>query len=376
MFCLSLTGLLSLVLIGRGLQLREIFFGADLGFADIILLFFYLSPLFMFLIMPIAAMLSVFLTFLRINSDNELMALKASGISLRQLLPAPLLFCAICTVLAVCVSVFAVSWGMSNFRGTIMDIAQTRARLVLQPGVFNKDIPGITIFARQADLNSGQIKHVLVEDRSREKNSVVILAPKGSIITDEERGEIIFKLFNGRLYRTADDQLAVMGFGEYEVRLDLSQLFKGVKLGNVPFKEMSWTQLQKILDGASAVKYNAEDQRKVKVEMHKRWVFPAACLVLGFLALPMACYFERLNRQYGIGLILVTFLIYYSMVSFGMNIVYSSTMPVWIALWTPNILFLGLGGYFFHLTMKERHLNIIGLLRRIKLPALRRRGQA
>lgn len=374
LFCLSTVALLSLVLIGRGLQLREVFFGADLGFADILLLFFYLSPMFLFLIMPIAAMLSVFLTFLRINSDNELVALKASGISLKQLLPAPLLFCSLCTVLALLVSIFAVSWGMSSFRGTIMDIAQTRARLVLQPGVFNKDIPGITIFARKADLNTGQIRHVLVEDRTREKNSVVILAPKGSIVTDESRGEIIFKLLNGRLYRTADKQLSVMGFGEYEVRLDLSQLFKGVKLGGLAFKEMSWTQLENILSGEDqSSRWDDEDRGKVVVELHKRWVFPVACIVLGFFALPLACYFEGLNRQYGIIIILLMFLVYYSMVSFAMNAIYSS-VPVWLCMWAPNILFLAGGGYFFRLTLKERHVNMRRALRYIKrLYPLRRK---
>ena len=373
---MSTVALLSLVLIGRGLQLREVFFGADLGFADILLLFFYLSPMFLFLIMPIAAMLSVFLTFLRINSDNELVALKASGISLKQLLPAPLLFCALCTILALWVSVYAVSWGMGNFRGTIMDIAQTRARLVLQPGVFNKDIPGITIFARQADLNTGKIKHVLVEDRTREKNSVVILAPKGSIVTDEDRGEIIFKLLNGRLYRTADKQLSVMGFGEYEVRLDLSQLFKGVKLGGLAFKEMSWTQLENILSGKdNSAEWDAEDRGKVLVEMHKRWVFPVACIVLGFFALPLACYFEGLNRQYGIVVILFLFLVYYSMVSFAMNAIYGN-VPVWLCMWAPNILFLAGGGYFFRLTLKERHVNMRRALRYLKRLYPARRKQA
>ena len=376
MFCLSTVALLSLVLIGRGLQLREVFFGADLGFADILILFFYLSPMFLFLIMPIAAMLSVFLTFLRINSDNELIALKASGISLKQLLPAPLLFCALCTVLALLVSVFAVSWGMGNFRGTIMDIAQTRARLVLQPGVFNKDIPGITIFARQADLNTGQIRHVLVEDRTREKNSVVILAPKGSIVTDENRGEIIFQLLNGRLYRTAENQLSVMGFGEYEVRLDLSQLFKGVNLGGIVFKEMSWTQLENILSGKdTSSDWNAEDRGKVVVEMHKRWVFPVACIVLGFFALPLACYFEGLNRQYGIMVILFMFLVYYSMVSFAMNAIYGH-IPIWLCMWAPNILFLAGGGYFFRLTLKERHVNMRRALRYLKRLYPARRKQA
>lgn len=364
------------MLIGRGLQLRDVFFGADLGLADILLLFFYLSPMFLFMIMPISAMLSVFLTFLRINSDNELVALKASGISLKQLLPAPLLFCTLCGILALFISMFAVSWGMSNFRGTIMDIAQTRARLVLQPGVFNKDIPGVTIFARQADLNSGKIRQVLVEDRTREKNSVVILAPKGSIITDEERGEIIFKLLNGRLYRTAEGQLSVMGFGEYEVRLDLSQLFKDVKLGGVVAKEMSWDELSEIAAGKGGPKWTEDEVRKIIAEMHKRWVFPVACVILGFLALPLACYFEGLNRQYGIAIVLLVFLGYYSLVYFSMSVTYNPNLPIWPALWAPNLLFLGLGGYFFHLTMKERHLNFSRFSRHLKRLNFWQRGQA
>ena len=361
-----MTGLLSLVLIGRGLQLRDVFFGADLGFTDILLLFFYLSPLFLFMIMPIAVMLSVFLTFLRVNADNELIALKSSGISLRQLLPAPLVFCALCALLALFISMFAISWGMGNFRSTIMDIAQTRARLVLQPGVFNKDIPGITIFARQADLDSGKIRQVLVEDRTREKSSVIILAPKGNIVTDEERGEIIFQLFNGRLYRTAENQLSVMGFGEYEVRLDLSQLFKDVKLGGVVAKEMSWAQLSDIAAGKGGPKWSLDEVRKVVAEMHKRWVFPVACIILGFLALPLACYFEGLNRQYGIVIVLLVFLGYYSLVYVCMSVTYNPNLPVWPALWAPNALFAALGGYFFHLATKERHLNLLRLSRYIK----------
>ena len=63
------------------------------------------------------------------------------------------------------------------------------------------------------------------------------------------------------------------------------------------------------------------------------------------------------------------------MVSFGMNVVYSTTLPVWVALWTPNILFLAGGMYFFHLTMIERRLNIAGTLRRLKRRRSLRKGK-
>jgi lipopolysaccharide export system permease protein len=61
-------------------------------------------------------MLAVFLTFLRMGTDLESVALRASGVSLYQMLPAPLVFCALCTAAACAVSFWGVAWGMENFR--------------------------------------------------------------------------------------------------------------------------------------------------------------------------------------------------------------------------------------------------------------------
>ena len=370
-FCLAVVAFITMVLIARGVQMRELFMGLELGFTDMLELFFYLSPFFMVIIMPIASMLTVFLTFLRINSDNELMALKASGISPLQLLPAPLLLGVLAMLGALLISVFAVSWGMSNFRGTLMDIAQTRTRLVLQPGVFNKDIPGVTIFARQTDLDSGALRQVMVEDRSTDQHSLVILAPTGEILTDEFRGEIMFRLHNGRLYRTADEQLSVMGFGEYELRLDLSQLFVGADLGPVRPKEMSFPDLFELRAGGLRDKVEegdyAEYREKSEVEIHKRLIFPTACLIMAFFAVPLACYFQGLGRQYGIVLCMMVFFIYYSLISFSVSVsMLVKGVPVWALMWAPNILFTVLGLYFFYLTLHEKRLNLTGLRIRLK----------
>jgi lipopolysaccharide export system permease protein len=103
----------------------------------------------------------------------------------------------------------------------------------------------------------------------------------------------------------------------------------------------------------------------VLVEMHKRWVFPVACLILGFFALPLACYFEGLRRQYGIMVILAMFLVYYSIVSFSMNAIHSN-IPIWLSMWSANFLFLAGSGYFFYLTLKERHADLRQIWRYLK----------
>lgn len=86
---------------------------------DTVLLFGYMTPLFLMLVIPIACMLSVFLTFLRMSTDRELVALRAGGINIYQMLPAPLLFSVICMLLTLWVSLHWLAWGMGHFRETI-----------------------------------------------------------------------------------------------------------------------------------------------------------------------------------------------------------------------------------------------------------------
>lgn len=373
LFGLCLGSLLALILIGRILQLRELFLGLEVGLVDMAMLFVYLGPFFLLLIVPIACMLSVFLTFLRMSTDRELVALKAGGLSLYQMLPAPVLFCILCTLFNLFISFYGLSWGMGHFRSTIIDIAQTRARIVMQPGVFNQSIPGITVYARQVDNASGRMEEVMVEDRSRGKAGITIIAPEGRLETDKVHGDILVRLNNGKVYRQQEGGVSVLSFNEYIVRLDLNKLFKGFDLGEVKPKEMSWDSLGVLMTGAGDIGENSAYMLKVAVEMQKRVALPFACIVLGLFAMPLACAFEGLERQMGVVLALLNFLVYYSLLSVGLTVGESGMAPPAAVIWLPNLLFMILGCWGLRRAARERSLNVVSMLRHI--PLLRRRGE-
>lgn len=121
LFVLAVGVLLTLILISRAVQMRELFLGLDLGILDTVLLFGYMTPLFLMLVIPIACMLSVFLTFLRMSTDRELVALRAGGINIYQMLPAPLLFSVICMLLTLWVSLHWLAWGIELQKAVVMD---------------------------------------------------------------------------------------------------------------------------------------------------------------------------------------------------------------------------------------------------------------
>ncbi len=330
-----------------------------LSLADLGLLFFYLSPFFLLLLIPIACMLSVFLTFLRMSSDRELIALKSGGIGLMQLTPAPAVFSVLCTAITLFVSLYGLSWGMHHFRDTLVEYARTQAQLVLQPGVFNQEFPGLMVYARNVDINNGVMQHIIVEDRSREPVSATILAPIGRVKTLSGKGQVLIALENGRIYQQDKDQISVLSFDNYTVRLDLSKLLHGWDVDELKPKEMSWKQLRKLLDHPEERTDSSMNYfRKIQLELHKRWVFPAACLILGLFAVPLACAFEGLNRQYGIFLALGCFLIYYTLLSLGLSLGESGVVPPIIGLWLPNTLFLIFGIIGLRFVSREKRINI------------------
>lgn len=367
LFGLCLGSLLSLILIGRILQLRDLFLTLGLTLLDLGLLFFYLSPFFLLLLIPVACMLSVFLTFLRMSTDRELIALKSGGVSLYQLTPAPIVFCVLCCLLTLFTSLYGVSWGMSRFRGAIVGYAKTKAQLVLQPGVFNKEFPGLMVFAQKVDIDAGLLENIIVEDQSRKSIMATILAPVGHFKTVPGKGQVLIALDNGRIYQQEKDKVSVLSFDSYQVKLDLTRVLKGFTLDEEPPKEMSWEKLQRLRDAPQASPgHEAKYFRKLALEIHKRWVFPLACLVLGLFALPLACAFEGLERHYGIILALGWFLIYYTLLSVGLSLGEAGVLPPSIGLWIPNVVFLVVGVAGLRLTAAERSLQIVDRLRHMR----------
>ncbi len=345
-FLLTLFVILCLILIGRALQLREMLFGMELSLAETGLLFVYLTPTFVQLAAPISCMIAIFIVYLRLENDREMTAVRAAGISLYQIIPAPicLAFLVMCATLAV--SLYGISWGMMGFRDTLLDVASNKAKIVVQPGIFNKEIPGFVLYAKNVDPLSGLMTDVVLQtndeqkdnDNNQLKRQTTILSPEGNINIDRNNGQILFLLKNGKIYSAEQKQSTVLNFREYIVTLPLNVLFKGLDLGPVAPKEMSFNQLIS-LDYVSFIGTNNRMAYKILIERHKRIVFPFACFVLGLLAIPIAAACSGIKKQQGLGVALLIFMVYYGFLSVGISIGEKGQLNPYLGIWLPNLFF-------------------------------------
>jgi lipopolysaccharide export system permease protein len=367
LFGLTVSCLLGLILIGRMLQLRSLFLSQNIGFFNLLQLFFYLTPFFLLLITPISTMLSVFLTFLRMSTDNELTALKANGVSLYRMLPAPVVFCTLCMLFTFFISLWGLAWGMDMFKTSLYQFARSQSRFALQPGVFNKEFPGITFYAHQVDNDTGELKFVFVRDQSMDGNSVVVVAPEARIVSSPRSAEVRIVFDKGRIYRQNGDELNVLRFGSYSVRLDLGELLGDFSFGEEKAKDMTFADLSRFrTDPTLAPQQTPEYLRKVDTEYFKRLTLPLGCLILGMFAIPIAYVFRGLRQQYGMLLSMGLFMLYYSMFSIGVSMGEAGTIPPVYGLWAPNVLYVLVAAFGLRMANHERSLPLIQWLAHLR----------
>ncbi len=365
-FLLSLFIIISLILLGRTLQLRDLLFGLEFGLLDTVLLFVYMTPTFLQMATPIASMISIFIVFLRLENDREMTALKAGGISLYQILPAPLLLSVIAALGTLYLAIYGISWGMYAFRDTIMDVATNKAQIVVQPGVFNKDIPGFVLYAKQVDPLNSSMSEVLVQNStvsnsntdsetntSSLASNTLTLAPEGKVDVDREKGNLLFLLKDGKIYTNDDKEATILSFKEYIVRIPLSSVFKGFDLGEVKPKEMSFKEIIEMDENDPRMQEELFANR-IKVEKHKRFVFAFACIVLALIAVPLSIACSGVKKQLGLLIAFVIFIFYYGLLTVGISFAENSGLNPFIGIWLPNIFFL-----FMALLLLRHYTNAI-----------------
>ncbi len=352
-FCLSI--FLFLLLLGKILKLREILFALDLSMLDLLELFVYLSPFFLMLLIPVACMISMFLTFQRMSADRELMALRAGGVSLVQILPAPALFLCLCTVMNGMIAFYGLSWGTQNFQSAILELARKKAQLSLRPGVFNDSFPGLILYAGKVDPVSGVVSDVFVQDRTTQEAGLNVVAPTGRLVTDNQQGKILFSLQNGHIYRHGGNENDILGFSRYRIALNLNKLIGDVHVQRDKPKSLSWSRLHALKhDPASLQKGNGQFLRTIRVEIHKRLALPIACIVLGFFAFPLGWIFDGVKRSYGALVVLGMFFVYYALFSLGISLGETGVLSPFTGVWLANFFFGTLALFLFHLAVSER----------------------
>jgi lipopolysaccharide export system permease protein len=417
-FLIALAAFTGVLLTVQLLRLSDLVVNRGVAGADIAMMFIAVVPTFLELAIPMAAVVGVMLAVSRLSSDAELIVMRASGVSLYQLVPAIVLFGVALTVIGLGVSQELKPWGYRKVSELLFKIAQDRTTAGLEPGVFNK-LGLITLYPERIDYRTGEMEKVVLDQRQPGGDRRIFFATRGVMASDPATRSLTLELFDGEMH---EEPLAVATAGRADrdtqrnyslTRFDSQTIDIGPEMLGAsddqlepPIRAMKRGDLKASrawygehaaetagfgtagipLDGSFRTLIGLKTERELEKRMVRldtelaiRWSIPFAALILGLVAFPLGIQPPRGQSSWGagisVGLGLAVFLLYYGVLSIGLALAESRTVPSLVAVWMPNLVAAVMALWLIRGLASERVQSVAELAGRLTRFRVRRRSQ-
>jgi len=210
------------------------------------------------------------MTFGDLGEKYELVAIKASGISLQRAMYPLILLMAILTGIAFYFSNVVGPYANLNMYSTLYDVSQLKPNFLIKPGIFNNDL-GVTIRVESKDRD-GTLHDIIIYDHRRGAgNTTVYLAKTGTMVKSTDEKYLVFTLNNGVQYDESPgpngfdprQRFTRLYFGQTEQKIPL----QGYKLSNT--EKSRWSNNSMMMD-LKALHHNEDSVRKEIKAKHDR----------------------------------------------------------------------------------------------------------
>jgi lipopolysaccharide export system permease protein len=391
------------MIIGKGLD------------ALVILQIFVLNLAWMLaLAIPMAVLISTLMAFGRLSQDNEITALKSSGVSLYRL------------IWPVLIASVVVCGGMAVFNDRVLPELNHRARLLmtdiqqkrptwnLKEDVFIDEIPGYHILVKKVDPHSSQVEGITIYDQKNRRFPRTIIAQRGEVEFAPDGSTLIFRLYNGEIHesdesdpqryrrisfdkqtiyipdagnklirsnseyrtdreKTSGQMLQEVRGKEHEIAAAKQRIVEIATLavsksavpgdsgraaasepkvlGNLIKKNQ--TTLNQILAEDQNIKNKNRLVNSLLVEVHKKYALAVACIVFILMGAPLGIMARKGGMSVGLGLSLGFFVLYWAFLIGGEELADRQMIPAFWAMWSANILIGAAGIYMLVKSARE-----------------------
>ena len=205
--------------------------GKGLGFEVIGKLMFYTSITFVPMALPLALLLSSLMCFGNLGEFYELVAMKASGISVWKIMRPLLIFSVIMSFTAFIFSNNVLPVATLKSKLLLMDVRKQKMSFDIPEGMFYKGIDGYSIRVGKKGDDGASLYKVLIYDHSDYKGNIkVTTADSATIAMAPNQKEVVFTLYSGYNYNEVVDekdyrkkrQFEKMSFSKQYVSFDIS----------------------------------------------------------------------------------------------------------------------------------------------------------
>ncbi|OGU14375.1 MAG: LPS export ABC transporter permease LptF [Geobacteraceae bacterium GWC2_53_11] len=349
LFLLGIVIFTLVLLMGRLITLTDLVVSHGVPLGDVGRMIMYLIPSFLVFTIPMAFLLAVLLAFGRLSADNEIVVIKASGVSVIQMMP-PVIVCAFMAVLlALGASTIGVPWGNSAFKELSFQVLKNNITATIREKTFWDDIPGVVMYTDHYDESEQALKGVIIHDGRNADRPMTVFARNGVVSSVAGSQALLLSLYDGSIHMAgAGDIYRLVHFGEYS--MTVGEKGKGSTISRNE-TDMWLSELHSQIESAAT---SPKDRLKMMAEYHSRFTFPFSSLVFAILAVPLGIQNRRSGKSGGFTVSIAIILAYYVLMSVVRTLAEKGSVPPAVALWVPDLVFFCLGCFLLRRASLEK----------------------
>jgi len=180
-------------------------------------------------IIPFIAFLAALITYGRLNTESELVAMKTAGMTNFKILFPAVVFGITLGILTISLENYGSPYAYNKFKNLQHTIRNNYISTLFQEKVFSSPIQGLTVFIKERD-KIGNFQGILIHDERDISKTISIIAEQGKIVTTKNGAR--FALINGNRQEISKNKnISILYFNEYTLNItnynkDTSPRFK------------------------------------------------------------------------------------------------------------------------------------------------------
>lgn len=342
-FALSLVALNVVMMTETVMRTAMLFAGVGAPMSAMLKMVALIQPQAAVYTIPLALMISVLLTYGRMNASREIAVLRTGGMPLYSLaLPAFIMAggCLITGLLLTCI-ISPASAKMNN--ALIRDVLSTRAPYAIREGIFTSAFRDVAIFV-QKKPSMDSMEGVFIHDHRNQRIPSVLTAKRGRVTSPDGRN-LTLTLSDGSMHLGSEGSATDITFDRYVMQVPIEARITKARLRTA---EMTPPE---ILGAAKASKLKLRRDYAM-MELHRRFTLPLMSVCVALFSIPLGIGGGRGGKLGGIGRGLGLVVAFYLLSAVLESMFKSGAVPSVAAGWLP-IMMLFMFSLFLY--RKEGH---------------------
>lgn len=324
-------------------------------------------------VLPLSMTIGILLGLGRMAADNEIAAIKSSGLSVLKLLPPVLLLAVLGFGMSLVCTLWLIPKGISAGHRLMQEALTTRADAGIEERTFFDRLKNLILYVEHIDPGTGVMTNVFVRESANPDEVKTILAVKGKVMPDPQGKALILHLKDGTLIseNAAGDSTGALAFESQVFRYPLGDL--DLQKSSKSLEESSIAGINQRVREAALKERTAEGlekdfyqrvQRLGRIVIAQRFAHPLACAALALMAFPLGVLNMGSSRLNNVSVGLVAVFAYYALTLSAERVARSGLAPPEPALLVPSLVFTAFAVYFIRCVQVEKIPVVVRLVQR------------